>query len=391
MQQQLISLSPDLKRLQDEGYEIEIRSGHLLIHSVPYVNSRREVALGTLVSVLSLSGDITIKPACHICCFVGEHPCTSQGNEIEQIKHQSQPQILAENIAVDHSFSNKPAEGYTDYYEKMTRYIAIISHHAAAIDPTSTPCTFKVIQPDQNSSPFSYMDTASSRAGIAAVSMRLATPKIAIIGLGGTGSYILDLVAKTPVGEIHLYDGDIFVQHNAFRSPGAASIDDLSAKPNKAEYFKSIYSRMHKGIVSHNYYLTEESLDFTGFSFVFICVDKGRIKASIIENLKGRNISFIDVGIGVQLLENSQQLLGICRVTTGSASKFDHLDRRINFNDVDNNAYVRNIQIADLNALNASLAVIKWKKLCGFYQDLEGEHDSTYSINVNQLTSDELA
>lgn len=69
-----------------------------------------------------------------------------------------------------------------------------------------------------------------------------------------------------------------------------------------------------------------------------------------------------------------------------------HLSRRINFDDIDeNNAYVRNIQIADLNALNASLAVIKWKKLCGFYQDLECEHDSTYSINVNQLTSDELA
>jgi hypothetical protein len=40
--------------------------------------------------------------------------------------------------------------------------------------------------------------------------------------------------------------------------------------------------------------------------------------------------------------------------------------------------------------LNAVLAVIKWKKMCGFYQDLREEHHSTYSINVNQLTNDEV-
>src|SRR5690242_19173715 len=34
--QQLISLSPDLKRLRDEGYNLEIRGGHLLVKDVPY-------------------------------------------------------------------------------------------------------------------------------------------------------------------------------------------------------------------------------------------------------------------------------------------------------------------------------------------------------------------
>ncbi|WP_318271316.1 ThiF family adenylyltransferase [Sphingobacterium cellulitidis] len=47
--------------------------------------------------------------------------------------------------------------------------------------------------------------------------MKLERQKIAIIGLGGTGAYILDMVAKTPVKEIHLFDGDSFDQHNAFR------------------------------------------------------------------------------------------------------------------------------------------------------------------------------
>jgi len=54
-----------------------------------------------------------------------------------------------------------------------------------------------------------------------------------------------------------------------------------------------------------------------------------------------------------------------------------------------NNDYSRNIQIADLNALNAALAVIKWKKLFGFYLDLDREHHSTYTIDGNMLTNDD--
>ena len=50
--------------------------------------------------------------------------------------------------------------------------------------------------------------------------------KVVIVGLGGTGGYLLDLLAKTPIEEIHLYDDDIFGTHNAFRAPGAASLDD---------------------------------------------------------------------------------------------------------------------------------------------------------------------
>ena len=53
----LISRSPDLQRLQNEGYELDIRSGFLLVNSVPYVNSRKEVRRGTLVAKLALAGD----------------------------------------------------------------------------------------------------------------------------------------------------------------------------------------------------------------------------------------------------------------------------------------------------------------------------------------------
>ena len=50
-----------------------------------------------------------------------------------------------------------------------------------------------------------------------------------------------------------------------------------------------------------------------------------------------------------------------------------------------NGEYASNIQIVELNALNASYAVIKWKQLSGFYQDLEKEHHLTYSTNCALL------
>lgn len=217
MSQQLISRSPDLKRLQDEGFELEVLAGHLLVHSVPYVNARREVARGTLVTDLTLAGDVTTRPGVHIAYFIGDHPCTTAGVEIAQIKlANGVPPPVAHGIPAQHSFSNKPAAGYADYYEKMTRYIEIISAPAAAINPSANARTFKVIESTEMESVFQYVDTASSRSGIAALQQKLAMGRVAIVGLGGTGSYVLDLVAKTPVGQIHLFDGDLFLQHNAF-------------------------------------------------------------------------------------------------------------------------------------------------------------------------------
>ncbi len=49
MSSQLVSRSPDLQRLLREGYEIEIRSGYLLVKRVPLATSAGEVANGTLI------------------------------------------------------------------------------------------------------------------------------------------------------------------------------------------------------------------------------------------------------------------------------------------------------------------------------------------------------
>jgi len=390
MSQQLINLSPDLKRLRDEGFEIEIRNDHLLIAGIPYVNSKKELKRGILVSDLSMSGNKTIKPANHVAHFSGEHPCQNDGAIIPNITCESSSKVIG-GLTINYSFSCKPSKGgYEDYYEKVTTYVEIISAHAKSMDDKLTAKTFKTIESSDPDSVFHYFDTNSSRAGISVISDKLKTHKVAIIGLGGTGSYILDLIAKTPVKEIHLFDGDKFFSHNAFRSPGAPSVEELNKAQNKVNYFSDIYSRMRKNIIPHENYINASNVDqLLSMDFIFMSIDKADIKKLIIEKLDQAKLPFIDVGMGIEVVDES--LIGILRVTTSTDVKREHVrdNGRIPLSDGANDEYSQNIQIADLNALNATLAVIKWKKICGFYQDLENEHHSTYSINVNQLLSDD--
>jgi len=391
MSNELINRSADLKKLRDAGYEVEIRGGFLLVGSVPYFNHEKTIRTGTLVSELTLAGERTALPGTHIVYFIGEYPCNIDGSEITALKHENRQQKLAEGLVIDRSFSNKPPDGYPDYYEKITRYVDIISAPAESIDEKATAKTFKVIVSEEADSVFQYLDTNSSRAEIDIVSDKLKAEKIGIIGVGGTGAYVLDLVAKTPVAEIHLFDRDEFLQHNAFRSPGAASIRKLEQKPHKVDYLKGIYSKMHKKIFTHKCFISSESTHLLeGLSFVFICMDKGAAKKAIIEKLEEMGTSFVDVGMGVEMVDD--RLLGIVRITSSTANKRNHIreNKLISFSDVAaKDDYAENIQIADLNALNAALAVIKWKKIVGYYDDQKNEHSSTYTLNVNMLLNDD--
>lgn len=389
MSQRLISLNKDLKRLRDEEYNVEEVSGYLVMRDVPYLNAQRQIMKGVLVSKLELAGDLTISPLKdHVVLFAGEWPCDFNGNQISH-RNGASSEKITDDIVTQHSFSSKPTGGYTDYYHKMTTYVAIISNPANAVDPNAkaqAPSVF--LADDVDDSPFHYIDTASSRADIVAVTQKLKLAKIAIIGLGGTGSYILDLVAKTPVKEIHLFDADDFLQHNAFRAPGAPSIEELKAAPKKVEYHAGRYSKMHKGIIPHGYGLSADNIsELEGMNFVFLSIDGGENKRHIIEELERLDIPFIDTGVGINLVDDA--LYGTIRLTTSTPQKRNHLRSRVGFSEGGNDEYARNIQIADLNSLNAALAVIRWKKLFGFYKDYKNEHNSLYDIDWNVIHSED--
>lgn len=388
-----ISRSPDLKRLQDEGYEVSIREGHLVLNHVPYVTPQRVVAYGTLVSTLNLAGDVTTRPDTHVVLFAGETPCDAAGQPLTKVINSESRQTLGGDLEVQFMFSSKPLGGYPDYYEKMTTYVGLLGGSAAAIDKTATAMTFRVVDEAEDDGVFKYADTASTRAGIRAVSDKLRGDRIAIVGVGGTGSYVLDFVAKTPVGEIHLFDGDDFLQHNAFRGPGAATREDLDRQVNKAIHWAEQYAQMRYGVTAHPDGVTAENVaELDGFDFVFLCIDDGPAKRPIVEALEKFGIAFVDVGMDVSEVDGA--LHGMLRVTTSTPGQRDHVHERgrISFGRLDaNNDYNQNIQIVELNALNAALAVVRWKKFKGFFGNFIGEHFTVYTIDTNAVDNEDPA
>lgn len=381
MSQKLIDHSEDLKRIQNEGYEFEVVNGYGIMSHIPYINLNGEIKFGKLVSSINFQGDIAKYNQDHVINFCGEYPYGLDGKEISGIKHANNSNILG-GISVNYQFSNKPNNNYKDYYEKFTNYANIISYPAIAKDPNQTAKTFnKIITNDE--SIFEYVDTNSSRAGIDSFNMRIAGQKIAIIGLGGTGSYILDLISKTGVDEIHIFDGDIFNQHNAFRAPGAASKEIFTSNVKKVTYLKNLYKHMHKGIIEHGEFINEGNVEFLqNFDFVFICIDYGESKKIIIDKLIEKRIPFIDSGIGVR---KEETLNGQVRASLFDEDNYIDISKYIDLTIDAEDVYNSNIQIAELNSLNAVMAVIKWKQYFGIYSDTEKNRQDIYSIEVGEF------
>lgn len=382
------SRSADLLRLRDDGYRMSIIGGMLVVHDVPFVTSSRTVARGALAAPLEMAGDTTVPPSRHNAYWSGGLPCDAHGRPLSKVIQHGTKMIVGA-IQIDHMLCNKPrGREFADYHEMMTAYVRLLGSHARRLDPTATAQTRRGAILDENvDSPFHYVDTSTARAGTAALATRLERQTIGIVGLGGTGSYVLDLVSKTPVRAIHVFDGDTFDQHNAFRAPGAPSIGDLETRSLKVDHFAAIYSRIHRGIIAHGAPLVRGNLELIdGLDFVFLCLDDGAAKRPIIRRLQRVGTPFVDVGMGLDVTPDG--IVGLVRVTTSTRASRPHVKTgdRIPFADAGHpDPYASNVQVADLNALNAALAVIRWKRLRSFYADTGTEHHSVFAVDANRL------
>ncbi|WP_244662114.1 hypothetical protein [Mesorhizobium huakuii] len=230
-------------------------------------------------------------------------------------------------------------------------------------------------------------DTLTSRAQISDLNAGFADETAAVIGLGGTGAYLLDLLVKTPVPKIRAFDGDIYHVHTAFRSPGRLSKEEL--RTAKASVYGDRYDNFRRGLTVETTYIGEATADrLDGVTFAFVCVDKGSSRAGIFDLLISRNIPFIDVGMGLN--RKHGPIAGMLRATyypvgDGAAMR----DRKLaDLSDVADDIYRSNIQIGELNALNACLAMIRYKQVRGLYRDTEGYRHMLFGIDDLSLTGD---
>lgn len=387
MSRKLVNLNPDLKRLADEGYAIRCPSGYLVVSHIPYLNGQKQIAYGALVSVMTLRNETLIAPPQdHQLYWCGEHPCNLDGSPIAQLGGGPVAVELGEGLKSSFLWSNKPPQGFPDFFSKIESYATLVCGPAMEIDPSVTPKCFLEFKDADPDSSFCFPDTMSSRAGIFDLNRPFEGQVISIIGLGGTGNYVLDFVAKMPVAEIRLFDDDKFYVHNAFRRAGSSVEADFDKL--KVELLSRDYGTFHKNIRAFPKRITSQDYeDLTGSTFVFVCVDRGPARMAITRALMDLGIPFVDVGMGLNRTESG--LSGLIRTTLVNGGEWNAwIDQGyLPVVDAEDDIYSSNIQIGELNALNACLAVIKYKRLFGFFADEESGPHSLFDVGTDSIST----
>lgn len=371
-----------LEDLFSRRYSLSIRSGHLVVNDVWYLDHAGGLAKGRLAAPLTLGDKHTVgAPLNHQIYWSGGAPRFTDETPIPL------GALKVENVKIDSTtfpwhLSNKPTGGFATYTSVVEHYVALISGPAEQKFGV-TPRTGALYDVSEEDSPFKVHDTFSARAQITDLNSLLADDQIAIIGLGGTGAFVLDFMVKTPVHAIDAFDFDVFEVHNGFRSPGEVPFD-LFGHPKTALYrhkYKEFRHRLrfHQKRVGCG----DEAL-FANTTFVFVCIDDGESRAEICAMLRALKMPFIDVGMGVE--KENGQLDGLIRTTLFTQATADRaiadvpLDKRD-----EEGAYRVLVQIAELNALNAALAVVRYKQMRGFYADDAEYYNSLFSIGSSKL------
>jgi hypothetical protein len=395
----LASHNPDLEKLLEKGYALAIDTDHLIIRDIPYLDSTGQLQWSAFASNLVFEDQTTVRPNNHQMYFAGPRPFGLDEQVVKGLGGGEGHVALSDrcnDFKLQQLFSHKLKENgvardYLDHFEKVESHVAMIC--APAMQKFGvTPLTFRHYEEEVPHSVFKLRDTLTSRAEISDLSKLFEHEVVAIIGLGGSGSYLLDFIAKTPVKEIRAFDADSYFVHNAFRSPGRVDTEEgKELRKSKAEVYRNRYENFRHGLTIKSLFVDETTAaEFDGVTFAFVAVDKGSSRKRIFDILIASNIPFIDVGLGLK--RQAGPISGMVRTTYFSGG--DERDVRskgfVPEADHPDDVYKSNIQIAELNALNAALAVVRFKQIRGFYRGPSHHDQMLLTVdNLSLLAPDE--
>lgn len=377
---ELANHNPFLRDLDETGYLIDFVGGYLVIYGLPYLDGQGGLQYGDWVSPLDLDGAIIGPPSNHQAWWRGARPHDQQGRALRLGGGDGVITVTPELITTS-SFSYKLMDEqgalrpYQSFEEKVRTYIDTITTPAIVAYPNATPLRAIAVKASAQGSPLRFPDTMSARYHLNDLSALLRGKKVAIVGLGGTGAFILDSVARTHLEQIALFDDDKVHLHTIFRWPGfiPGAIGKL-----KVEALATHYDQWHADIVPVAERITAENvMRLREFDFVFVSVDEGLARLLIVDWLSANNIPFVDCGMGLN--RSSVGLSGFVRITGTDREAFDNNRGtvRLPVQNAKADEYRKHAQIPELNALNANMAVIRFKQHFGL---LDRESAATATI-----------
>ena len=263
---------------------------------------------------------------------------------------------------------------YRDAWEALKTYINAIyggfrTNSQAAALPVDRPYRFPIVG-EKSREEVEWLDLVRG-------------DKITIVGLGGVGSWIADLLTKADVSELHAWDDDLIEDKNILRMPGAINPDWIG-KP-KATWLEETYQQIHPRIFGHQENVREENVDKvlrnTTFGFVAVDNDDGRtIACNALANV---GVPFVDVGLSLDRRDG--QVTASLRVTTayphhetwrGAIPKVGRAGQEV---------YGR-LELSDISAMAAGWAVQSWRKMRGQMAQTEPHECMVYRAEPSTIT-----
>ena len=263
---------------------------------------------------------------------------------------------------------------YQNAWEALRTYINAIyggfrNRHIDSAAQVERPYTFPILG-EKNREEVEWLDLVRGE-------------KIAIVGLGGVGSWIADLMTKTDVAEVHGWDADVIEDKNIIRMPGAVNPEWIG-KP-KATWFKETYRQIHRGVCGYSENVCEKTIEEmrSKITFGFVAVDNDEGRGIACEALADAGVPFVDVGLALDRKDG--QVSAAVRVITAyppdetwrkAIPKVDRSGQEV---------YGR-LELSDVAAMAAGWAVQSWRKMRGQMAQADVHECMVYRAECNSIT-----
>lgn len=212
--------------------------------------------------------------------------------------------------------------------------------------------------------------------------------RVLVIGAGGTGSHILNILATLPLQRLSIIDDDMVEENNLLRMD---LYIDKNAKISKVESLKNQLSNLFD-IEAYKMKISDylSHADAKEYDFIFIAIDHAQSKVELINYISTQwKIPYIDVGISVSLNHNVAEADSSVAVRSDLVLPEDKecvfCYRDIDFNVDGYDSKLPNLQFKELNSLNADIAIIQFKQWAGFYKGLI-EKNISFSIGYGNIS-----
>lgn len=207
--------------------------------------------------------------------------------------------------------------------------------------------------------------------------------KIVIIGLGGVGAWIADLLAKADIAEVHGWDADVIEGKNIIRMPGV--VNPCWIGESKAKWFEETYRQIHRRVCGHAENVTDQNAKeiCANTTFGFVAVDDEEGREIACNAMAEAEIPFIDVGISLDRQDG--QVTASIRLTT--AWPYDEAWRKAipRVGRAGQELYGK-LELPDVAAIAAGWAVQSWRKMRGQMAQNKASECMVYRSETNTIT-----